>query len=107
MPRVIDCTMIVSDRMWRPAWKVDVSTKKGPNYEIESVRTQLQISTLHMSAHCGSHVDSPLHFIEGGPYIHEIPIEHFFGEAAVVDLTDKGGARSNHWGRFGKARTTH
>jgi len=90
MPRIIDCTMIISDKMWRPAWKVDVSTKRGASREVEGIKTQLQVSTLHLSAHCGSHVDSPLHFIEGGSTIAELPIERFLGEAAVVDLTDKG-----------------
>jgi arylformamidase len=90
LSRVIDCTMVISDRMWRPSWKVDVSTKTGQPEDVDGIKTQFHITTLHLSAHCGSHVDSPLHFLEGGPYISEMPLENFFGEAAVVDLTDKG-----------------
>jgi kynurenine formamidase len=90
MARIIDCSMVVSNKMWRSAWKVDISTKKGEPHEVEGDTMHLQISTIHVSAHCGSHIDSPLHMIEGGPTIDEIPIDRCFGEAAVVDLTDKG-----------------
>lgn len=82
--------MVISDRMWRPSWKVDLSTKAAPARQIDGIMAQFHLTTLHLSAHCGSHVDSPLHFIKDGPFIHEMPIEKFFGEAAVVDLTDKG-----------------
>ncbi len=90
MTRIIDCSMIVSNKMWRSIWKVDISTHKGEVETVEGDRMQGCSSVLHLSAHCGSHIDSPLHMIPGGPTIDEIPIDRCFGEAAVVDLTDKG-----------------
>lgn len=90
MARIIDCSMYVSNKMWRGDWKVDISTKQAETVEIEGVRVKIQASNIHMSAHCATHIDSPLHIIEGGPTIGEVPIESCFGEAAVVDLTDKG-----------------
>jgi arylformamidase len=71
-------------------WRVDIGTRKDDLVEVEGIKVKPQISTIHMNAHCGTHIDSPLHYIDGGPTMDEIPIEKCFGEAAVVDLTDKG-----------------
>jgi len=90
MARIIDCSMFISNEIWRPAWKVNISAKQQKTVEIEGVKVRPQHSYMHMSVHCVTHIDSPLHVIEGGPVIGEIPIETCFGEAAVVDLTDKG-----------------
>jgi len=48
------------------------------------------VSFWKMSAHSGTHMDSPLHFIEGGRPIDRIPPEVFIGPCAVVDLVSKG-----------------
>jgi arylformamidase len=90
MSRIIDCTMLVSNRMWRSAWKVDLSVRKGETHDVEGSKMQLHLTTLHMSAHCGTHIDTPLHMIEKGPSVATLPLDRFYGEAAVVDLMDKG-----------------
>lgn len=41
------------------------------------------------ATHCGTHIDAPLHKIEGGKSIDEYPLESFFGEAVIIDLYDK------------------
>jgi len=43
-----------------------------------------------MSAHSGTHMDSPLHFIDGGQSIDRIPPEVFIGPCIVVDLVSHG-----------------
>ena len=90
MAKIIDCSMIVSNKTWRGAWKASIGTEQNEPIETEDVKLRVQQSTIHMNVHCGTHIDSPLHFIEGGPTMDELPIESCFGEAAVVDLTDKG-----------------
>jgi arylformamidase len=90
MARIIDCSMIVSNKTWRSAWRVDIGTRKEDSVEVEGIMVTPQSSTIHMGAHCGTHIDSPLHRVADGPTMDEIPIERCFGEAAVVDLTDKG-----------------
>ncbi len=45
---------------------------------------------LHLSAHCGTHLDAPAHFIPGGARIAELPLERFRLDALVADA---GGAR--------------
>ena len=48
------------------------------------------VSFWQMSAHSGTHMDSPLHFIEGGRPIDRIPPEVFIGPCVVVDLPSNG-----------------
>ncbi|RJP70945.1 MAG: cyclase family protein [Candidatus Abyssobacteria bacterium SURF_17] len=44
------------------------------------------VSQLVMGAHTGTHVDAPLHFIEGGRAIDEIPLDVLIGPALVVEF---------------------
>ena len=41
-------------------------------------------STLSMSAHAGTHVDAPLHFVKGGRSIDTLPLEAMIGPARVI-----------------------
>lgn len=74
MARIIDCSMYISNEIWRPRWKTEINTKPGKTVEIEGVKVKPQHSYMHMIVHCVTHIDSPLHVIEGGPVIGEIPI---------------------------------
>ncbi len=40
-----------------------------------------------MVEHTGTHLDAPAHFIEGGKTVEEIPLERFWGEALVLDVS--------------------
>lgn len=42
-----------------------------------------------MGSHTGTHLDVPLHFVDGGQSIDKFPPESFMGEAYVVDLSYK------------------
>jgi len=46
------------------------------------------VTQLQMSGHAGTHVEAPLHAVAGGASIGELPVDSFFGEAVVLDLTD-------------------
>jgi arylformamidase len=45
------------------------------------------LTRLQISAHAGTHVDAPLHFIEGSPAVAHLPLEALIGPAFVVDAT--------------------
>jgi len=45
-------------------------------------------SKLTLDAHTGTHVDAPLHMIEGGATIETLPLSDLVGTARVLDLTD-------------------
>ena len=45
------------------------------------------VSQLTLGTHTGTHVDPPLHFIEGGAGIDDMPLDMLVGPARVVDLS--------------------
>lgn len=44
------------------------------------------VSFIAMGSHTGTHVDPPLHFVERGLPIDQIPLDHLYGKAEVLDL---------------------
>lgn len=44
--------------------------------------------TFMSAEHGGTHIDAPIHFVEGGHTVDEIPLERLMGPAVVVDVTD-------------------
>ncbi len=49
------------------------------------------VSTLHMSAHTGTHVDAPRHFFDAGGGVDALPLEMLIGRARVIDVTSRTG----------------
>ena len=39
--------------------------------------------------HSGTHMDAPAHVVEGTPFLHEIPLECFFGTGVVVSIPEE------------------
>jgi arylformamidase len=46
-----------------------------------------ELSRLGLSAHAGTHVDPPAHFVAGGATVDRLTIDALLGEAVVLDLT--------------------
>jgi arylformamidase len=49
----------------------------------------VNVGAVTMGVHNGSHADAPFHFTQGATRIDQMPLETYFGEAVVVDLTSK------------------
>jgi kynurenine formamidase len=49
-----------------------------------------QVRAVRMRLHHGTHVDAPMHFVPGGGTIEKIPLETFYGDAMILDLTAIG-----------------
>jgi arylformamidase len=49
------------------------------------------VSTLHMSAHSGTHVDAPRHFFDQAPGAEGLPLEMLMGRARVIEVTSRKG----------------
>src|SRR5947207_6302807 len=49
------------------------------------------LSTVHMSAHAGTHVDAPRHFFDGAPGAEALPLEMLIGRARVVEVSARKG----------------
>jgi arylformamidase len=82
----------------RRVWDVSVPDVPGmhvypgdPVLEVTQIRAiargdAANLTHLALGAHTGTHVDAPAHFIEGGRTLDQMPLEHFVGEATVLDL---------------------
>jgi arylformamidase len=49
------------------------------------------VSSLHMSAHAGTHVDAPRHFIDQASGADAIPLEMLIGRTRVIEVTSRKG----------------
>ena len=49
------------------------------------------LSSLHLSAHSGTHVDAPRHFYDGGLGTDALPLEMLVGRARVIEVTSRKG----------------
>jgi arylformamidase len=61
----------------RPHFSTDSDFQTGTAYE----------TRINMNLHTGTHIDAPLHFVEGGGTIDGIPLEKFVTRCRVVDVT--------------------
>jgi arylformamidase len=49
----------------------------------------VNLGSIGLSVHNGTHADAVFHFDNGGPTIEQAPLDIYFGQAAVVDLAGK------------------
>ena len=82
---IYDVTVPVSNEL--PTWPTD------PGVEISDYRSfaagdGVNVSTLNLGAHTGTHVDAPAHFIEGAAKVESLPFDALIGDAAVIELPE-------------------
>ncbi|HEX8898208.1 MAG TPA: cyclase family protein, partial [Chthoniobacterales bacterium] len=56
----------------------------------------VNVGAVTMGVHNGSHADAPFHFQPGAATIEQMPLETYFGEATVVDLTSRFKSGERH-----------
>ncbi len=56
---------------------------------------EYSLSRLEMSAHTGTHVDAPAHFVPGGGGVETLPLSGLLGPALVVELLDVAEVRAD------------
>ena len=49
------------------------------------------VSQMNFGLHSGTHVDAPVHFIEGGAKVGSLPLDSLLGEAEVIEVSDHMG----------------
>jgi arylformamidase len=49
------------------------------------------VSTLHLSAHAGTHVDAPRHFFDNAPAAESLPLEMLLGRTRVAEVRSRKG----------------
>jgi kynurenine formamidase len=85
MVRIVDLTFALDDQapFWpegSPASPFRTTTSATHEHDGYFVRN------LQLPEHFGTHMDAPLHFDPKGKGLHEIPVQDFLLEAAVVDV---------------------
>lgn len=53
--------------------------------------SSVNLTTLILSAHTGSHVDAPYHFTDDGPRMDEVDLSAYWGPAQVVTIARESG----------------
>jgi arylformamidase len=86
---VFDVTVPIRDGM--------VTYDGDPEVRLERVKSLesgeiVNLSRLDFGVHSGTHVDAPIHFIDGAPAAETLPLEPMLGPAVVVDATSVAGA---------------
>jgi arylformamidase len=62
------------------------------------------LSQFVTSAHVGTHMDAPLHFLADAPSIDSMPIDAVVGPARVIGIADSDSIREEHLEPFGLQR---
>jgi len=87
-PTIIDVSLKIHPKML--TWPSDPGVGIEPASRISEGKAA-NVSELRCGTHTGTHIDPPLHFIDGGPSIDEIPTDALIGPAVVADLASLQG----------------
>jgi arylformamidase len=82
--RIIDVTAPLREGM--PAWPGDTPFARRERLSIERGDGDT-VSELVLSAHTGTHIDAPSHFLREGGSMGSVPLDALAGDALVMDMT--------------------
>jgi len=83
MTRMIDVTLPIRPGMLAYPGDPVVAVERTSDMANGAVSN---LSVISMSTHTGTHVDPPIHFVDGGATIDQIPLATLIGDAIVVDI---------------------
>lgn len=83
--KIYDISVPITTDM--PVWPGDPAVELQQVSAISSGESA-NITHLSMSAHTGTHIDAPKHFIDNGNTIDQIPLEKLVGEVLVMQIDD-------------------
>jgi len=85
---IIDLTLPVTTNMHVPPG----NRKTLPPVEFKTYRTHadsgIQVGFYQTGIHAGTHLDAPLHIIDGGKTIDQMDLNYFLGDAYCIDCTE-------------------
>ena len=81
--RIIDVSLPIGRDLL--TWPSDPGVEVDPRKRI-ATGDPSNVSLLSLGTHTGTHVDPPVHFIEGTEGIDQVPLDVLVGEAVVADL---------------------
>ena len=82
---IYDVSVPITNTM--PVWPGDPPVAlQHKSHESGDKSHTVQLTSITMGSHTGTHFDAPYHMIAGGKRLHEFPIETFVGPARVVEI---------------------
>src|SRR5690242_11095837 len=91
MTQLIDVSLGIAGNML--VWPGDPPASVDRRKRIDA-GDPANVSELRVGTHTGTHVDPPVHFIEGAPGIDQVSLDLLVGEAFVADLRTQDGPLS-------------
>lgn len=85
MKKIYDISLTLSEETVN--WPTDPPFKKTP-FKSLAAGGSSNVSAVSFGTHFGTHVDPPLHMVEGGAGVDRIPLDCLVGDALVVDMHD-------------------
>lgn len=82
--KLIDISISVSDKT--PEWPGDTPYSCGWTWDMAK-GASVNVSSLTMSPHVGTHADAPIHVSPQGFGASELPLDAFYGDVLVVDVS--------------------
>ena len=83
---IYDVTVPVSNEL--PTWPTDPGVEIS-DYRSFSAGDGVNVSTLNLGAHTGTHVDAPAHFIEGAAKVESLSLDALIGDALVIEVPEE------------------
>lgn len=66
---------------YKRTWLRDFNDDKG---------STMRMSSFEMTSHVGTHIDAPMHYIEDGMSMDQVPLSRYFAKAQVMELPEGG-----------------
>ncbi|MBX3042782.1 MAG: cyclase family protein [Candidatus Kapabacteria bacterium] len=83
--KILDLSILMQDGM--PAFPGDLSP--SITHTVKYVESGYNNYVLNSGMHIGTHMDGPLHMIDGGRKLCDFPINKFFGRGHLIDAREK------------------
>lgn len=83
--KIYDITRTISPQI--AVWPGDQEFTPNWTMQIED-GSSVNLSSINMSAHTGTHADAPYHYLKDGFTIDELLLEKFMGPAVVIEVHD-------------------
>lgn len=83
--RLLDLSVPINERT--PVYPGDPKTKVEPAGIM--AKDGFNDHYVSIGTHAGTHIDAPLHMIDGGKSLDQMPLEQFVGRGVLVEVKDK------------------
>jgi arylformamidase len=82
---IYDVTVPITNIM--PVWPGDPPVRLSVKSHLSRDKTHtVRLTAIEMGSHTGTHMDAPVHMIEGGKRLEQFPLETLTGKATVVEI---------------------